>query len=401
MQTKRRLIQILLMVFVTGIIAGCALVEINDTDIAVHTETPSPTATPSPTNTRPPQSTASPTPTFKPTPTVPLLAETDMRLLSGLLYGIDDTIWTIDDEGNSQQLYDCFASRNVSSDLRYALFVEEWNLWLMDHQSCTSRNLTNTSGDEEEFEGGAMWWPGRTDTVLMGVYGAPYSFGSPSTLNIRSGEISVLSEEISSGPSFSPNGRKFAFSGFPDKPLVYDMNSGVNQLEIPRGQLPGEIERIASPAWSHDGTRIAWIAGIEGDDSLKGWNISLIIIELESTNASILHSYLPLGVDGWPLAAEWSPDDKWLALYALAENPKERGIWLIPADGGPGRKLPIVSSGLMFWSPNSDYLLINSLKREPDDEPGVFSEEVWFLRIDTWEIQRIDQLSGASIIDWR
>lgn len=398
---KYPLLYMCILIFVSSCLSACTNRVVNETELPTVTQTPSYTKTPFPTHPRNSLPTETATSTHSPTPIVEVLNENELGLLNGLVYALDDSIWTIDANGDSRKLYDCFASTRVSPDLRYALFIQDWDLWLMDHQTCTSRNLTDTNGEEEQFESGAMWWPGRSNTVLMGLYGAPYAFGSPSALNTQSGEMSVLSEEISSGPSFSPDGRKFAFDGYLETPFIYDLYLGKSELEIPTDQFSGEITKIASPAWSHDGTRIAWVAGIEDKEASPSWQIALLIFDLITEDVQILYRYIPLGVTGWPLAAVWSPEDEWLAFNVLAEDSEESGIWVVPSDGGPSHKLPTVSTGRMFWVPTSDYLLITNYVREPDTEPGVFSTEVWLVRTESWDVQRVDQLMGATIIDWK
>ena len=98
----------------------------------------------------------------------------------------------------------------------------------------------------------------------------------------------------------------------------------------------GDAEHI-TPAWSPDGTRIAFARSREGisDYSL----FDLWVMDGDGRNASRLTQTV-----GRAFAPAWSPDGSLIACYGLDEQESGFGesvtrVWLVPAGGGPPRRL--------------------------------------------------------------
>ena len=405
MQMIKRLLQISLLICISSIVSACAGNVADEPDTELATETSIPTETPLPTSTPTPQPSASPTATLQPSPTIEVLSEDKFSSLSGLLYTSDNAIWTIDTNGQMQQLYDCFGSTRVSPDGRQSLVNQDLDIWILDHETCTSRNVTNTSGDEEAYENGALWWPGRPGRILIGYSGGDFAFGIPIEVNIANGETAPLSENISSAvPSFSPDGRKFVFETSLKDAFIYDVSSGLIELEIPE-----EIAKIGSPAWSHDGQSIAWIAGIDDEGNQHDGRTALVIFDIVSGDVQILDSYSPLGRDGWPFAPMWSPNDEWVIYNAWADESDKSGIWVVNSIDPENIYLPIdfedryanLLIQKVVWSADGKHLIISNYAPDPSDTTDSFWTEVWLVTIDTWEMQKVEALSGARIIDWQ
>jgi Tol biopolymer transport system component len=116
---------------------------------------------------------------------------------------------------------------------------------------------------------------------------------------------------------------------------------------LPFTSFPG-LER--SPSFSPDGNQIAFEWDGEKEDN---WDIYAKVIGTES----VLRLTTNPAVD---LAPAWSPDGRYIAFHRHTET--EDGIFLVPALGGPERKLYSARLGgpwgleRLGWSPDGKYL---------------------------------------------
>jgi eukaryotic-like serine/threonine-protein kinase len=121
-------------------------------------------------------------------------------------------------------------------------------------------------------------------------------------------------------PSFSPDGKQVAFYWDGEKsanPGIYVKLLGENDaLRLTTG-------RDAYPAWAPDGNRIAFVRGEP--------NRGIYTVSALGGTERKLSSLAPTD------QISWSPDGKWLALSLL--NEKDRGILLLPAEGGEPRRI--------------------------------------------------------------
>jgi Tol biopolymer transport system component len=116
---------------------------------------------------------------------------------------------------------------------------------------------------------------------------------------------------------------------------------------VPFTTFPG-LE--SAPSFSPDGNQIAFAWTGEKEDN---WDIYVKVIGTES----VLRLTTDLGVDGAPA---WSPDGRYIAFHRHAAT--EDGIFLVPALGGPERKLyssasePYWGAEWPNWSPDGKFL---------------------------------------------
>lgn len=134
-------------------------------------------------------------------------------------------------------------------------------------------------------------------------------------------------------PAWSPDGTKIAFERF-DKIFVKDMTNGrVVRLTDNAG--------ISSfhPAWSPDGTRIAF------NRDYKIW-----IMDADGTDQKQLTEFSGSGGHYDP---DWSPDGTKLA-YVAWNGAAPEDIWVMNADGSAQRNVTNSEEGDTFpvWSPN-------------------------------------------------
>ena len=147
---------------------------------------------------------------------------------------------------------------------------------------------------------------------------------------------------------------------------------------VPFTSFPGQE---SSPSFSPDGNQIAFAWNGEKEDN---WDIYVKVIGTES----VLRLTTNPAVDRTPA---WSPDGRYIAFYRHTES--EDGIYLVPALGGPERKLysPRLGANVHWgggrpgWSPDGKLLAFS------ENVPG---EEL--LRISVLSVETLDKRAMTS-----
>jgi DNA-binding winged helix-turn-helix (wHTH) protein/WD40 repeat protein len=146
---------------------------------------------------------------------------------------------------------------------------------------------------------------------------------------------------------------------------------------VPFTTLPGEE---TSPAFSPDGSRIAFAWNGDPESGDKGFDLYVKAIGSETLLRLTHHP------STW-LNAAWSPDGTQIAFHRMAGA--DSGIYLVPALGGPERKLrPTRISWASFnsisWSPDGKWIAF------PDLLPGEdITRMIYLLSPETLEEERI------------
>jgi Tol biopolymer transport system component/DNA-binding winged helix-turn-helix (wHTH) protein len=176
---------------------------------------------------------------------------------------------------------------------------------------------------------------------------------------------------IASGLRFSPIARHWLIS-------LFTHQSQPQPLEaVPLTALPGqEISHSFSP----DGSQVAF--GWDGETNGAGFDLYVKVIGTDKPLRLTNHPAPWLGV-------AWSPDGHNIAVHRVAtEDP---GIFLVPALGGPERKLASTNNPLLWhpwatisWSPDGKQLAF------ADRVPLVgYSTQLFLLSLDTLERKQI------------
>jgi Tol biopolymer transport system component len=146
----------------------------------------------------------------------------------------------------------------------------------------------------------------------------------------------------------------------------------------------GDVQ-IGSPAWSPDGTRLAWI--VKGD-----LQVGVALFDLETRTAQVLHSYESQGV-GWPHAPVWSPDGEWLA-FSDGSSSDRAGLWIARV-GGRQEEYHLGLGGHPVWSPDGRWLAFHGFLE--DGLPAYLLAEVG-----TWEVHPLNIPSDryGRLVNW-
>ena len=159
-------------------------------------------------------------------------------------------------------------------------------------------------------------------------------------IGIAVGSVILL---IASGLLFSPIARHWLIS-------LFTHQSQPQPLEaVPLTALPGQE---ISPSFSPDGSQVAF--GWDGETNGAGFDLYVKVIGTDKPLRLTNHPAPWLGV-------AWSPDGRNIAVHRLATE--EPGIFLVPALGGPERKLASTNNSVLFppwatisWSPDGKQL---------------------------------------------
>jgi Tol biopolymer transport system component/DNA-binding winged helix-turn-helix (wHTH) protein len=144
----------------------------------------------------------------------------------------------------------------------------------------------------------------------------------------------------------------------------------------------------AEPSFSPDGSQVAFTRSEESESK------SHIYVKQIGTDGPPLQLTNSPAEDGEPV---WSPDGRFIAFLRNVHQ-GETGVLLLPALGGPERKiaeirLPSLPSPYLAWSPDSNFLVI-SHKDSPTEPAALF-----VVAIDTGEKRRLTSPPFPTISD--
>lgn len=171
------------------------------------------------------------------------------------------------------------------------------------------------------------------------------SGGGPGQLfTVLSNGTQILRFPIQQGsntdPAWSPNGTRIAFASDRDgNREIYVMDASGQNIN----RLTSAIAADYRPAWSPDGSRIAFVSERDGNAEIYVMNSDGTDLARLTTNA---------GSDGAP---SWSPDGTSIAFQSDRDAPSGRtAIWKMNADGSEPRRLTStdLEDAQPAWSPD-------------------------------------------------
>jgi Tol biopolymer transport system component len=182
------------------------------------------------------------------------------------------------------------------------------------------------------------------------------------------GTITPLTTQNSSDPTWSPDGRQIAFAGPVGGPVggataIFVMNadgSGVRALTD-----TSVVREAEQPAWSPDGRKIAFVApSADAGDPLVRWAVFTISVDGSGLTRIVLPACAGLGFCRGALVPAWSPDGTRIA-YAFQETRStvpQGYIFVVNADGSGLRQLtPALDiTSEPTWSPDGGRIAFQS-----------------------------------------
>ncbi len=311
--------------------------------------------------------------------------------LPGLIYEDGEGLWRVAPNWLPELLAEVPQGAALSPDGRHVLYQLETDIWLVELATGEKRNLTEGTGRAHCC---TQWWPARPGAILFGSWPADSDLGPTtgflSTVQADGSDYAVLDEEVQSNalPGPSSDGQIIAYDRA-GSAWLYRWGSGPEQLD-PAAYGLANVVRLGGPSWSPDGRQLAWTAAIQDPD----WRIALVIFDLETQTARLLHPYSNVGRGGWFPPPAWSPDGRWLAFAAEDIRPEANGIWVVAADGseeiylGPGAK-PI-------WSPDGHWLTYLGYAA-----PGSGEELMdQLVEVGSWYSIQMFLPPSAIVLDW-
>jgi Tol biopolymer transport system component len=165
----------------------------------------------------------------------------------------------------------------------------------------------------------------------------------------------VIGPDAAYAPAWSPDGSKMAFiGGDPDasSPGLWVANADGSDARPILQDSPPLVDDQA-PAWSPDGTRIAFVASEESGNAV--W-----VANADGTGANRV-------VRGNWRQVAWSPDGTKLALTGSGDRP-DYGLYVVGPDGSALRRLVEFDELVAFptWSPDGRRIAFTV--QDPDDE---------------------------------
>jgi Tol biopolymer transport system component len=175
-------------------------------------------------------------------------------------------------------------------------------------------------------------------------------------------------------PAWSPNGEKIAFARGGEIWVMNADGSGQTNLtdDHPRPAFPSVDSH---PAWSPDGDKIAF-KGIRDGITTRAFALNdIFVMDADGSNPTNLTNSPGSG----DLAPAWSPDGTKIAFTSDRDDDRRAAIYVMDTDGSNPIKLTNNSAGgnSPTWSPDGTKVAFSSMGVSPTgNSRGIFAIDV-------------------------
>jgi Tol biopolymer transport system component len=227
----------------------------------------------------------------------------------------------------------------ISPDGRYLAYVEsehgQQSLWLKQLAGGQTLRLVD---DQPTGYWGVVFTPDGTGLVF-GRKSAGDLDGTLYSISTLGGAPRVLLRDMDSAVTFSPDGRRFAYTRLrhpsPDETSVMVASAdGKESTVLARFKYPEFVAGVfhGAPAWSPDGRTIAIAVNRLGTGGVER---GARMVQISVADGSVS----PLADAGWESAAQaaWMPDGRSLLAVARAPDQFVPQIWSVSVPGGEAR----------------------------------------------------------------
>jgi uncharacterized repeat protein (TIGR01451 family) len=307
--------------------------------------------------------------------------------------GVDGGEVTRVTTGSAQDRQPAWSSDGIAFSGRRGTSDEE--IWLVSPSGGDPVNLTTQSGPDLH----PSWSPGGAVVFASGRERRPSVWtmapDGSAQQNVSGGDDASGSFPRDGQPSWSPDGRRIAFTREPvaEESEIWVMDAdGGNQRRIvdPGGNLDTE------PAWGPDGRRIAFARTRSGQSSPR----DIWVVNDDGTEPERLTGSGDPQEEQDDTDPAWSPDGDQIAFarYELSGgDPIDLHVWVMDDDGGNqdnvtadaevrGDPEPGLSgfNGDPAWSPDGDQIAFTH-------QPGESDADVWVMQADGGDAHPLTQ----------
>jgi Tol biopolymer transport system component len=262
------------------------------------------------------------------------------------------------------------------------------SLWVMRPDGSEARNVTPGLEIELQDEWQFSWSPtsdriafASGPSVASGIWVATLDGAAPRQI--------VPGDLVASAPAWSPDGTAIAFQGgvYGNIYVVNPDGSGLRRLTPTEHPFTG----YSGPAWSPDGTKVLFFAGAPGMHDIWVVNRDGSGERAVAAEPSLIDERLPV----------WSPDGTRIA-YTLIDRVGDgtSHVVVMDADGTNSRRLSPPANGPIIWSPDGTRILSSVCLADPCDA-SVEWDLLSFDPSGIEETERIGSYTGLGTFSWQ